>query len=109
MNQRSDQRCVLYLVPGTELAPGEHEQVAHGDQTGPCQEREETQHPLENRFNADEDEDGQEEEQSSGNRYQERQVILRVLQRRSRNKTMMLHRFTEPAYVVGVAQFGSLL
>lgn len=77
--------CGLYLVPRTESASREHEQVAHGDQTGPYQQREEAQHPLEDRFNADEDEDWQEEEERCGHRNQERQVVLCVLKTEKNN------------------------
>lgn len=72
-------RAFIYLVPGAEYPSREHEQVTHGDQTGPYQEREEAEHPLEDRLDADEYEDGQEEEEGGGNRDQERQVVLYVL------------------------------
>lgn len=71
-------RCV-YLVPGAEYPSGEHEEVAHGDQTGPDEQGEEAEHPLKDRLDADEDEDGQEEEEGGGDCDQERQVVLCVL------------------------------
>lgn len=76
----------IYLVPGAEDPSGEHEQVTHGDQTGPDEQGEEAEHPLEDRLDADEDEDGQEEEEGGGDRDQERQVVLCVLGRRSRRR-----------------------
>lgn len=75
------QVCTLYLVPGAEYSSWEHEQVTHGDQASPYKQREEAEQPLEHRLNADKDEDGQEEEERSGNRDQERQVVLCVLER----------------------------
>lgn len=68
-----------YLVPGAEDPSGEHEQVAHGDQTGPDEQGEEAEHSLEDRLDADQDEDGQEEEEGGGDRDEERQVVLCVL------------------------------
>lgn len=75
---RHPHRCD-YLVPGAEDPSGEHEQVAHGDQTGPDEQGEEAQHPLEDWLDADQDEDGQEEEEGGGDRDEERQVVLNVL------------------------------
>lgn len=71
----------MYLVPWTEYPSWEHEQVTHGDQTGPYKKGEEAEHPLEDRFYADEDEDGKEEEKSSRHRDEECQVVLRFLDR----------------------------
>lgn len=79
----------IYLVPGAENPSGEHEQVTHGDQTGPYKEREEPEHPLEDRLDADQDEDGQEEEEGSGNRDQEGQVVFCILER-ERNKCLFI-------------------
>ena len=69
----------IYLIPGAEYPSWEHEQVTHGDKTGPYKEWKEAEHPLKDRLNADEDEDGQEKEESSGNCDQERQVVLCIL------------------------------
>ena len=71
----------IYLVPWTEYPSWEHEQVTHGDQTGPYKEREEAEHPLEDGLNADKYEDGQEQEKSGGHRDQEGQVVLCILER----------------------------
>lgn len=68
-----------YLVPGTEDPSGEHEEVAHGDQTRPDEQGEEAEHPLKDRLDADQDEDGQEEEECGGDGDEERQVVLGIL------------------------------
>ena len=71
-----------HLIPGTKNASSEHEEVSHGDQTGPYKEREEAEHPLEDGLYTDEDEDGQEEEEGGWHGDQECQVFLHVLQGR---------------------------
>jgi len=92
-HRQKTQINLLYLVPRAQRSPREHEQVTHGDQTGPYQKREEAQHPLEDRLNTDEDEDGQEEEESSRNCYQERQVVLCVLEADRYRKNDLLIQF----------------
>ena len=82
-----DTHTHTYLVPGTQYPSGEHEEVTHGNQTRPDEEGEETQHPLEDRLDAYQDEDGEEEEECGGDCDQEHQVVLVVLHPRRERPT----------------------
>lgn len=50
-----------HLVPGTDDPSGEHEKVTHGNQAAPDEQGEDTEELLEDGFDADENENGEED------------------------------------------------
>lgn len=68
-----------YLVPGTDDPSKEHEEVAHCHKAGPDYQGEKPQELLEDRLDADQDENRQEDGQGGGNGDEERHVVLDVL------------------------------
>lgn len=70
-----------YLIPGTDDASEKHKEVTHGNQTGPDHQGENPKQLLENGLDANQDEDGEENSQRSGDGDYEGDVILDILRR----------------------------
>lgn len=70
-----------YLIPGRDGASKTHEQVAHGHETNPDHQGEETEKLLKHRLDADQDEYGKENRQGGGNGDQKCHVVFNVLRR----------------------------
>lgn len=68
-----------HLVPRTDDPSKEHEEVTHGNQAAPDEQREEAEELLEDGLDTDEDEDGEEDDQCGGHGDEEGHVVLYVL------------------------------